>query len=120
MNNSVLKKNLGITTAISIVVGCVIGSGIFFKPQAIYSATHGAPGLGLIAWIITGIVSICGALTFAEIAIMFPRTGGIVTYLKEAFGETIGFLAGWIQVLVFYPAMISALAVAFSNQLSLV
>lgn len=119
MNNGVLKKNLGITTAISIVVGCVIGSGIFFKPQAIYSATHGAPGLGLIAWIITGIVSICGALTFAEIAIMFPRTGGIVTYLKEAFGETIGFLAGWIQVLVFYPAMISALAVAFSNQLSL-
>lgn len=119
MNNGVLKKNLGITTAISIVVGCVIGSGIFFKPQAIYSATHGAPGLGLIAWIITGIVSICGALTFAEIAIMFPITGGIVTYLKEAFGETIGFLAGWIQVLVFYPAMISALAVAFSNQLSL-
>ena len=119
MNNGVLKKNLGITTAISIVVGCVIGSGIFFKPQAIYSATHGAPGLGLLAWIITGIVSICGALTFAEIAIMFPRTGGIVTYLKEAFGETIGFLAGWIQVLVFYPAMISALAVAFSNQLSL-
>lgn len=119
MNNGVLKKNLGVTTAISIVVGCVIGSGIFFKPQAIYSATHGAPGLGLIAWIITGIVSICGALTFAEIAIMFPRTGGIVTYLKEAFGETIGFLAGWIQVLVFYPAMISALAVAFSNQLSL-
>ena len=119
MNNSVLKKNLGITTAISIVVGCVIGSGIFFKPQAIYSATHGAPGLGLLAWIITGIASVCGALTFAEIAIMFPRTGGIVTYLKEAFGETIGFLAGWIQVLVFYPAMISALAVAFSNQLSL-
>lgn len=119
MNNSVLKKNLGVTTAISIVVGCVIGSGIFFKPQAIYSATHGAPGLGLLAWIITGIASVCGALTFAEIAIMFPRTGGIVTYLKEAFGETIGFLAGWIQVLVFYPAMISALAVAFSNQLSL-
>lgn len=119
MNNSVLKKNLGVTTAISIVVGCVIGSGIFFKPQAIYSATHGAPGLGLIAWIITGIASVCGALTFAEIAIMFPRTGGIVTYLKEAFGETIGFLAGWIQVLVFYPAMISALAVAFSNQMSL-
>ncbi|WP_281677158.1 APC family permease [Eggerthia catenaformis] len=71
------------------------------------------------AWIITGIASVCGSLTFAEIAIMFPRTGGIVTYLKEAFGETIGFLAGWIQVLVFYPAMISALAVAFSNQLSL-
>lgn len=119
MNNGVLKKNLGVTTAISIVIGCVIGSGIFFKPQAIYSATHGAPGLGLLAWIITGIASVCGALTFAEIAIMFPRTGGIVTYLKEAFGETIGFLAGWIQVLVFYPAMISALAVAFSNQLSL-
>lgn len=119
MNNGVLKKNLGVTTAISIVVGCVIGSGIFFKPQAIYSATHGAPGLGLLAWIITGIASVCGALTFAEIAIMFPRTGGIVTYLKEVFGETIGFLAGWIQVLVFYPAMISALAVAFSNQLSL-
>lgn len=80
-----LKKNLGVATAMSVVVGCVIGSGVFFKPQAIYTATGGAPGLGMLAWIITGLASIAAALTFAEIAIMIPKTGGIVAYLEEAF-----------------------------------
>ena len=57
-----LKKNLGAVTAMATVVGSVIGSGVFFKPQAIYTATGGAPGLGLYAWLITGIVSIAAAL----------------------------------------------------------
>ena len=81
-----LHQNLGLPTAISTVVGCVIGSGIFFKPQAIYTVTGGAPGLGMLAWVITGLVSIAAALTFAEIAVLFPETGGIPTYLSRVYG----------------------------------
>ena len=57
-NKQELKKNLGMSTAMATVVGCVIGSGVFFKPQAMYTATGGAPGLAMLAWLITGIVCI--------------------------------------------------------------
>lgn len=114
-----LKKNLGAVTAMATVVGCVIGSGVFFKPQAIYTATGGAPGLGMLAWLITGFASIAAALTFSEVAIMIPKTGGMVAYLKEIYNPVVGFLAGWVQVLLFYPAMISALAVACAQQAAL-
>lgn len=118
-NKQELKKNLGISTAMATVVGCVIGSGVFLKPQAIYTATGGAPGLGMIAWLITGLVCIAAAMTFAEVAIMIPKTGGMVAYLEEAFGKKVGFLAGWMQTILFYPAMIAALAVAFAQQAEL-
>ncbi len=118
-NERVLNQTLGLPTAISTVVGCVIGSGIFFKPQAIYTVTGGAPGLGMLAWVITGLVSIAAALTFAEIAILFPETGGIPTYLSRVYGPKAGFLAGWVQVVLFYPAMVSALAVACAQQMAL-
>ncbi|WP_352401063.1 amino acid permease [Anaerotignum sp.] len=114
-----LKKNLGMSTAMATVVGCVIGSGVFFKPQAIYTATGGAPGLGMLAWLITGLVCIAAAMTFAEVAIMIPKTGGMVVYLEEAFGKKVGFLAGWMQSILFYPAMIAALAVIFAEQATL-
>ena len=114
-----MKKNLGIATAISTVVGCVIGSGVFFKPQAIFNATGGAPGLGILAWLVTGMISIAGALTFSEVAILIPETGGIPTYLNRIYGPKMGFLAGWSQMILFYPAMISALAVAFAQQAAL-
>ncbi|MDR1773595.1 MAG: amino acid permease [Clostridioides sp.] len=118
-NKNELKKNLGISTAMATVIGCVIGSGVFFKPQAIYTATGGAPGLGMYAWLITGLICIAAAMTFAEVAIMIPKTGGMVVYLEEAFSKKTGFLAGWMQSIVFYPAMISALAVVFAEQASL-
>lgn len=114
-----LKKNLGLSTAMATVVGCVIGSGVFLKPQAIYTATGGAPGLGMLAWIITGLICIAAAMTFAEVAIMIPKTGGMVVYLEEAFGKRVGFLAGWMQTVLFYPAMIAALSVAFGQQAAL-
>ena len=68
-----LHQNLGLPTAISTVVGCVIGSGIFFKPQAIYTVTGGAPGLGMLAWVITGLVSIAAALTLRRLPFYFRR-----------------------------------------------
>lgn len=111
-----LKKNLGVGTALATVIGCVIGSGVFFKPQAIFTTTGGAPGMGILAWLVVGIISICAALTFAEVAVLIPKTGGIVTYIRDIYSPRLGFVCGWVQVLLFYPAMISALAVAFGNQ----
>ena len=77
-HNNEMKKTLGLSTALATVVGSVIGSGVFFKPQAIYTTTGGAPGLGMLAWIIGGLASIAAALTFAEVAILIPKTGGIL------------------------------------------
>ena len=112
-----MKKNLGWPTATSIVVGCVIGAGVFFKPYAIYQATGGAPGMGILAWVIGGIMSILGALTFAEVAILIPKTGGMVAYLTEAFDERLGFLAGWMQVVIFYPSFLAGYGVKVGTEL---
>ncbi len=113
-----MKKNMGVMSAISIVVGCVIGAGVFFKPYAIYQATGGAPGLGLLSWLIGGLISIFGALTFAEIAVLIPRTGGMVTYLGEVYDMKVGFLAGWMQVVIFYPAYLAGYGVKVGTELS--
>ena len=113
-----MKKNMGVMSAISIVVGCVIGAGVFFKPYAIYQATGGAPGLGLLSWVIGGLISIFGALTFAEIAVLIPRTGGMVTYLGEVYDRRVGFLAGWMQVVIFYPAYLAGYGVKVGTELS--
>lgn len=72
--------------------------------------------MGILAWLVVGIISICAALTFAEVAVLIPKTGGIVTYIRDIYSPRLGFVCGWVQVLLFYPAMISALAVAFGNQ----
>lgn len=116
-NNQGLKKNLGVATAMSIVVGCVIGAGVFFKPYAIYQATGGAPGMGMLAWIAGGFASIVAALTFAEVAILIPKTGGMVAYLGEVYNEKIGFLAGWMQTVIFYPAFLAGYGVKVGSEL---
>lgn len=117
-NNPKLKKNLGVTAAMSLVVGCVIGAGVFFKPYAIYQATGGAPGMGMLAWIFGGLASILGALTFAEVAVMIPKTGGMVAYLSDVFDEKLGFLAGWMQVVIFYPAFLAGYGVTVGENLA--
>lgn len=118
-NNNEMKKELGMGAAMATVVGCVIGSGVFFKPTAMYTATMGAPGLAIVAWIVTSLMCLCAAMTFAEIAILMPETGGMPVYLKRVFGEKAGFLCGWMQTVVFYPGLVAALAVAVANQAKL-
>ncbi|MDB8804054.1 APC family permease [Romboutsia sp. 1001216sp1] len=113
-----LNSTIGLSAALSTVVGMVIGSGVFFKPQAIYTATNGAPGLGIIAWILGGIITITAGLTAAEISAAIPKTGGMMTYLSEIYGEKIGFLTGWMQTVLYFPGTIAALAVIFSQQVS--
>ena len=117
-NNTQMKKELGVSAAMAIVVGCVIGAGVFFKPYAIYGATGGAPGMGMLAWIFGGIASLLGALTFAEVAVMIPKTGGMVAYLGDTFGEKVGFLAGWMQTIIFYPAFLAGYGVTVGEELA--
>ena len=70
-------------TALSTVIDLVIGSGVFFKPQAIYATTNGVPGLGIIAWILGGFITIMAGLTAAEVSAAIPRTGGMMVYIEE-------------------------------------
>ena len=116
-SNTKLKKDLGVSAAMALVVGCVIGAGVFFKPYAIYQATGGAPGMGMLAWIFGGLASILGALTFAEVAVMIPKTGGMVAYLGDTFGEKVGFLAGWMQTIIFYPAFLAGYGVTVGEEI---
>ena len=111
-----LQKNLGLTAALSTVVGMVIGGGVFFKPQAVYTLTGGAPGLGMIAWVVAGVITIAAGLTAAEISAAIPKTGGMMVYIEEIYGKKFGVLTGWMQCVLFFPATIAALAVMFGSQ----
>lgn len=111
-----MVKNVGVITAMFTVVGTIIGAGVFFKPQAIYAATGGAPGLGIIGWIVAGIITLCAGLTVAELASTIPKTGGMIVYIREIYGDKLGFLAGWVQVFLYFPGIIAALSVIFADQ----
>lgn len=111
-----LEKKLGFLAAFSTVVGLVIGSGVFFKPQAIYTATNGAPGLGIIAWILGGLITIAGGLTATEVSAAIPKTGGMMIYIEEIYGKRYGFLTAWMQTVLFFPGTIAACAVIFAQQ----
>ncbi|GCD11418.1 amino acid permease [Clostridium tagluense] len=115
MGKNTLKKEIGLLAASAVVIGMVIGSGVFFKPTAIYTAT-GAPGLGMIAWIIGGLITIAGGLTAAEVAAAIPKTGGMIVWLEETYGEVWGFLLGWVETVISFPANIAALGIIFATQ----
>ncbi|WP_188204236.1 APC family permease [Desemzia incerta] len=110
-----LKKELSFFTALTIVMGTVIGSGVFFKPEAVYQATETA-GLGLAAWVLGGLITICGGLTTAELSAAIPETGGMVVYLRRAYGPLVSYLLGWAQTVVYFPANIAALSIIFATQ----
>lgn len=117
MSKEKLKKSVTFIEAIAIVIGMIIGSGIFLKPGIVFN-NAGSPMLGIFAWIAGGIVTLASALTVAEIASAIPKTGGLYTYLEELYGEKWGFLLGWVQTVISYPASGAALAIAFSTYAS--
>jgi APA family basic amino acid/polyamine antiporter len=90
---------LGLWDAVSIVVGIVVGVGIFKVPAAVFAQASG-PGTALAAWVLGGLLSLAGALCFAELASTFPRSGGEYVYLTHAFGRGVGFLCAWAQLAV--------------------
>src|SRR5712692_5723640 len=115
-NNSAPKlvRGLGLIDASMIVVGSMIGSGIFIV-SAESARLVGAPGWLLAAWALGGILTITGALCCAELAAMWPRAGGQYVFLREAYGPSIGFLFGWSPFLVIQTGTIAAVAVEFAN-----
>ncbi|MEG0372195.1 MAG: amino acid permease [Clostridium sp.] len=115
MEHRKLKSELGLFQAMAIVVGMVIGSGIFFKPSIVFQ-NAGSPVLGIAAWVVGGIIAIAAGLTIAEIASIIPKVGGLYAYLNQIYGEVIGFLLGWVQTLLYYPGSIAALAIVLSTQ----
>lgn len=103
-----LKRDIGFFTALSIVIGTVIGSGVFMKPGIVLESS-GNTLMALAAWLIGGLFSIAGGLTIAEVGAQIPKTGGLYTYIDEIYGKFWGYLSGWIQTAVYGPAIIAAL-----------
>jgi APA family basic amino acid/polyamine antiporter len=109
-----LVRGLGLVDASMIVVGSMIGSGIFIT-SAESARLVGAPGWLLMAWVLAGVLTITGALCCAEMAAMMPRAGGQYVFLREAYGPAAGFLFGWSLLLVIQTGTIAAVAVAFAR-----
>jgi APA family basic amino acid/polyamine antiporter len=108
------RQTLGLFDSTMIVVGSMIGSGIFIVSADI-ARTVGSPFYLLLTWVITGIITIIAALSYGELAAMMPKAGGQYVYLKEAYNSMIGFLYGWTFFLVIQTGTIAAVAVAFAK-----
>lgn len=108
-----LPKVLGLVEAFCVIVGSVIGSGIFIVPAKIAQVLPSIGGIAFV-WIIGGLFTLAGALTLAELAALLPRAGGPYVYLREAYGRLIAFLFGWTELLVIRAGSMATLAAAFS------
>jgi APA family basic amino acid/polyamine antiporter len=109
-----LVRALGPVDATMIVMGSMIGSGIFIT-SAESSRLSGAPGWLVLAWAVAGLMTITGALCCSELATMMPRAGGVYVFLREAYGHAMGFLFGWTLFLVIQTGTIAAVAIAFAK-----
>ncbi|MDO4912237.1 MAG: amino acid permease [Lactobacillus sp.] len=104
-----LKRSLGFWSAFSIVIGTIIGSGIFFKQGSVLDSA-GSSSLAIAAWVFGGLITLTGGLTIAEIGSQMPYTGGLYVYIENIYGRIAGFLAGWMQVIVYGPAITASVA----------
>ena len=105
-----LEKKYGLLTAIGMVVGIVIGSGVFFKAQSVLDKTGGNVSLGILAWIIGGIVIVSCACTFAVIATKYERVNGLVDYSEAMVGKKYAYFIGWFATTIYYPTLTSVLS----------
>jgi APA family basic amino acid/polyamine antiporter len=108
------KREMSLFDAMMIVMGAMIGSGIFIVSSDI-ARTVGSPGLLLLVWLFTGVLTVIGALSYGELAGMMPQAGGLYVYLREAYSPLLGFLYGWTTFLVILTGTIAAVAVAFAK-----
>jgi APA family basic amino acid/polyamine antiporter len=113
-----LQKKLSLTGLTMIAVGSCIGSGIFVTPAQIALQVPHA-GLVLAVWLLGGVIALTGALTFSELGGMFDKSGGVYVYLREAYGDRIGFLYGWVVLLVINTGALAGLCVAFAEYMKI-
>jgi APA family basic amino acid/polyamine antiporter len=114
MTDSGLKRQIGLVTAAAVVVGEVVGVGIFLTPAAM-AKSLGSPLLLLAVWLLSGLMALSGALCYGELAARYPAAGGGYVYLREAYGAPVAFLYGWMALLVVDPGLTAALAVGAAS-----
>jgi len=108
-----LRRELGTFSAAAIAIGTMIGSGIFRVPGSVAAEVGTAGGIGLL-WLVGGAIALCGAVCAAELAAMYPETGGEYVYLRESWGRLPAFLFGWTRLLVLVPASLGAIGLIFA------
>jgi APA family basic amino acid/polyamine antiporter len=109
-------RGLGLWDCVLLTVGSIVGTGIFLTPHDMAQVLpHG--GLMLLVWAVGGLLTLAGALTLAELGVIYPRAGGVYQYLKEVYGPIWGFLYGWTAFLVIMSGGLAALGVAFGEYL---
>ncbi len=111
-----LPRRLGLWSAVAVLVGSTIGGGIFRTP-AVIAGRVPEPVLMLLVWVLGGLLALCGALTYAELAAMFPRSGGVYVYVREGFGRLPAFLFGWSELLLIRASALGAIATPFAEYL---
>lgn len=116
--NATLNRTLTFRDLTYLVVGAVIGSGIFIVPGSVYRQVDGSVVLALLVWLTGGILSLLGALTYGELSAMNPQAGGLYIYIRDCFGRLAAFLFGWTLFFVIGSGSVATLAVAFSAYLS--
>jgi amino acid transporter len=108
-----LTRRIGLYAATAITVGNIIGSGIFRSPYGIAQELSSLPHV-ILAWVIGGVLSICGSLVLTELAVRSPRTGGLYVFIREGFGDAWGFTFGWANLWVIKPTVIASIASVFA------
>src|SRR5688572_575114 len=109
-----LTRQLGLWSAVAIVIGSTIGSGIFRTPAGVADKLPG-PAAVFAVWITGGILALCGALTLAEVAGAYPNTGGIFDFIRRAWGRLAAFLFGWAELAVIRAASLGAISTTFAE-----
>ena len=113
LNGAELKREIGLFTATALVVANMVGTGIFTTSGFVIQEL-GSPAAMLLCWVAGGVFALCGALCYGELGTRFPEAGGEYIFLRESFGPSMGFLSGWISLIVGFSAPIAAAAIAFS------
>src|SRR5437016_9846971 len=111
-----LIRRLGLWSAVAVLVGSTIGSGIFRTPARI-AAYVPAPVPMFGVWVLGGLLALCGALTYAELAALFPRSGGVYVYIREGFGRLPAFLFGWTELVLIRASALGAISTPFAEYL---
>src|SRR5664279_3971423 len=114
MSQAQLKKTIGLWPAVSIIIGSIIGSGVFMKP-ATMAAQLGSPLWMTAVWIVAGVFSLIGALIYAEVGAMLPETGGQYVYFRHMYGRFVAFLYGWAAFAVINTAAVAAISFVCSQ-----
>ncbi|HEX5706878.1 MAG TPA: amino acid permease [Pyrinomonadaceae bacterium] len=112
-SNITLVRGLTLIAAASIIIGNVIGTGVFLKAR-VMTCNVGTPGMVVTVWVVAGLLSLAGALTYAELSAMMPRAGGEYVFVREAYGPGTGFLYGWMQIFIAKTGSQASVAVAFA------